>query len=208
MPARSLGAALLLVLVSLLITGCQALGSSDPTSAKIVLREKPASATATPAPTDQPAFAAKPILTTAPAPTATPAPSASAGSEYGAAPARTIAIGTPGDGWAFDPAAIEATTGEQIALTFTNNAAGPHNLVLISGDAEVAAEINTAGAYEGEASGYIPAHPSIIGHTAGLVAGGESRTITLAGLAAGSYSFICTVPGHFDLGMQGVLSVE
>lgn len=42
---------------------------------------------------------------------------------------------------------------------------------------------------------------------AGVTAGGESSTATIAALEAGEYQVICTVAGHYPL-MQGTLIVE
>jgi len=39
------------------------------------------------------------------------------------------------------------------------------------------------------------------------VAGGDSATLTI-NAAAGTYDFLCTIPGHADAGMVGVLTVE
>jgi azurin len=136
--------------------------------------------------------------TSTPAPTATPAPIA-----------HQVSIGTVGGEWEFAQRVLEVATGERIALTFKNSAKmTAHNLILVRGGDDIAAAVNTAGAAAGEATGYIPEDPRIIAHTAGLVAGGRSETITFTPPAAGTYTFICTVPGHFDLGMQGTLIVK
>jgi uncharacterized cupredoxin-like copper-binding protein len=39
------------------------------------------------------------------------------------------------------------------------------------------------------------------------LAGGESETLDLSGLAAGDYEVVCTIPGHADSGMTGTLTV-
>ncbi|HET7421207.1 MAG TPA: cupredoxin domain-containing protein [Candidatus Dormibacteraeota bacterium] len=43
--------------------------------------------------------------------------------------------------------------------------------------------------------------------TSELISAGDSTAFTVNNLAAGSYTFICTQPGHADLGMKGTLTV-
>ena len=38
--------------------------------------------------------------------------------------------------------------------------------------------------------------------------GGEQETVTFTAPAAGTYTFLCTVPGHYDTGMSGTLTVR
>jgi FtsP/CotA-like multicopper oxidase with cupredoxin domain len=40
------------------------------------------------------------------------------------------------------------------------------------------------------------------------VAPGESQVLDLSSLAAGTYSFVCTIPGHAESGMRGTLTVS
>src|SRR4029079_799732 len=111
--------------------------------------ERPLRARATAA---APTATAAPIATIAPAAasTATPPPAA-----------HTLSIGTVPNEWQFAPAEVTVATGEDIALTFTNNAKnGQHNWVLVRGGDDVAAQVYTLGADAGEAGGYIPTHPS------------------------------------------------
>jgi uncharacterized cupredoxin-like copper-binding protein len=37
---------------------------------------------------------------------------------------------------------------------------------------------------------------------------GKGKTSVSADLAAGTYTFICTVPGHAEAGMEGTLTVH
>jgi azurin len=182
-----------------LLAACLTPGAAQQTVVKAVARSKPldqmptlAPPTATPAPT------AIPVPTAIPAPTATPAPKG-----------KPVEIGTNGGEWQFDTVALELTAGEAIALTFHNGAkTTPHNWLLIGGDNYAAIEVNAAGMASGEAAGYIPDDPRIIARTAGLVKGGQSETVMFTAPAAGTYVYVCTFPGHFELGMQGVLTVK
>jgi plastocyanin len=196
--ARNMTAIALAALTLLIMLSACSLPHA-PTTAMANVVERPLRARATAA---APTATAAPIATIAPAaaeaPTATPPPAA-----------HTLSIGTVPNEWQFAPAEVTVAAGDDIALTFTNNAKnGKHNWVLVRGGDDVAAQVNTRGADAGEASGYIPTHPSIIAHTAGLIAGRASETMTFAALTPGAYTYLCTVPGHYDEGMRGVLTVK
>ena len=47
----------------------------------------------------------------------------------------------------------------------------------------------------------------IDGHTSKMVSPGKSTSITVDFKKAGSYPYMCTVPGHAALGMKGTLKV-
>ena len=53
---------------------------------------------------------------------------------------------------------------------------------------------------------YIPGGNETIAHTK-MIGGGESDTITFTAPEKGSYTYICTFPGHYGL-MKGVLIVS
>ncbi|HEU5102528.1 MAG TPA: plastocyanin/azurin family copper-binding protein [Roseiflexaceae bacterium] len=146
----------------------------------------------------------KPLPTAAPSPVPTAAPTATP-----ARAAQAVAIGTNVGLWEFDTTALEIAAGDDVALTFNNSAkTTQHNWVLVGGDDYAALEINMAGAQSGEAAGYIPDDTRIIASTAGLVGGGQSQSVTFSAPPAGTYVYLCTVPGHFELGMQGLLTVR
>ena len=156
--------------------------------------------------------------TTAPAaaPTAAPAAAPTAGAvrpaaALAAAPsepaARAIEIATLGSQWQFDRPALAATAGERIALTFANGSKERHNWVLVRGGDAAAARVSEAGAQAGVRSDYLPADRADIIAATGLVHGG-AVTITFTAPAAGSYTYLCTVPGHYETGMAGTLAVR
>jgi uncharacterized cupredoxin-like copper-binding protein len=99
----------------------------------------------------------------------------------------------------FDPATLSAATGSSVSVK--NGGAQQHNFVLVKPEDEnrIATE---AAAKNGDATG-------IAGVLAGgaPVAGGGSETVTLSA-PAGSYSFICTIPGHYQAGMKGTLTIQ
>ena len=92
-------------------------------------------------------------------------------------------------------------------VTFNNKSAGlQHNWVLVRGGDDVAAQVNTAG--QADPSDYVPNDdPNVIAATA-LINGGANGTAQVPALPAGSYTYICSFPGHYDAGMKGVLTVQ
>jgi azurin len=117
-------------------------------------------------------------------------------------------VSTAGEALQFAPAALNATAGQAVKVTFKNgSAAQKHNWVLVNGGDDVAAKVDEAGAGAGEAAGYIPTDPAIIGKTK-LVNGSETDTASFTAPAAGTYTFLCTFPGHYVAGMKGTLTVK
>ena len=99
----------------------------------------------------------------------------------------------------FDPATLSVGTGGSVNVK--NTGAQQHNFVVVKPEDEnrVATE---AAAKNGDATG-------ITGVLAGgaPVAGGASETVTISA-PAGGYSYICTIPGHYQAGMKGALTVQ
>ena len=117
-------------------------------------------------------------------------------------------ISTAGEALQFAPAALNGPAAGQIKVTFKNgSAAQKHNWVLVKGGDDVAQKVDDAGAAAGEAANYIPSDPNVIAHTK-LLNGGESDTASFASPGAGTYTFLCTFPGHFVAGMKGTFTVK
>ena len=117
-------------------------------------------------------------------------------------------ISTAGEALQFAPAALSATAGQPVKVTFKNgSAAQKHNWVLVKGGDAEAQKVDDAGAAAGEAAGYIPSDPNIIASVK-LLNGGESGSTSFTAPAAGSYIFLCTFPGHYVAGMKGTLTVK
>ena len=114
---------------------------------------------------------------------------------------------TPGETLAFQPAALTAKTGTAVKVTFKNGStAQQHNFVLVKGGDDVAKTVDDAGATAGADKGYIPTDPNIIAHS-NLTAAGGTGTADFTAPAPGTYTFLCTFPGHFVAGMKGTLTV-
>lgn len=123
----------------------------------------------------------------------------------GAAGAGPLAIGSDGENLAFDKTSVDAAAGD-IEIAFKNNsAAQQHNLVVVKGGDDVAAKVDEAGIAAGPPN-YVPeGDTNVAGHTA-MLNGGGSETIKV-NLPAGTYTYICTFPGHYPA-MKGVLNVK
>jgi azurin len=115
-------------------------------------------------------------------------------------------VSTAGEQLQFAPANLTAAPGD-VKVTFKNGSgAQKHNWVLVKGGDDVAQKVDEAGAAAGDAKGYIPDDPNIVAKTK-LVDGGASDTAS-GNLAAGTYTFLCTFPGHYAAGMKGTLTVK
>jgi len=148
-----------------------------------------------------------------PAATATtPPPTASATPSASAAPVKPVphvelALQSVANTMAYDKTALTVPTGAEVHLVLKNNstmATLPHNWVLVKPGTEASV---AAGALKyGERAGYINMTDNdMIEHTP-LAKPGETTELTFTAPAAGTYPYICTVPGHYML-MKGVLTV-
>lgn len=142
---------------------------------------------------------------------ATPAPaiaSASAKPTTG----RAVEI-TANDTMKFSVVEIQAKPGEALAVTLVNLGTMPkfsmgHNWVLLTADVDV-------NAFAGDAAmaaktDYVPASYKDKLIAASKLLGPKERDTVIfnAPAKAGRYPFLCSFPGHFQVGMKGELIVE
>ncbi len=111
----------------------------------------------------------------------------------------------------FNKTEIRVKAGQKVKLTLKHvgkmeKTVMGHNWALLTQDADVAA-VGQASALASETD-YIPAdmQDKFIVHTK-MLGGGESETIEFDAPAPGTYTFMCTFPGHYAL-MQGKFIVE
>ena len=103
----------------------------------------------------------------------------------------------------FDKKIIRVNSNQKVTLTLNHNGRFPassmgHNFVLIKSDVEVNEyALRAAGARNSE---YIPEGDNEIAYTK-MLGGGESDTITFDAPEPGTYIFICSFPGHYQLMM-------
>lgn len=129
------------------------------------------------------------------------------------AAARVIKM-TGTDAMKFSVAQITAKPGEELTIQLTSvstqdKAVMAHNFVLL-------AQGTDANGFAVAASVARPLHipkqekwkKAILAST-GLAGGGQTVTVTFKAPAApGTYTYLCTFPGHYNGGMKGVLTVK
>lgn len=84
-----------------------------------------------------------------------------------------------GTEFAFTPSTFTVKRGEPVTVTFMNNGTYPHNFTI---------------------SGLNVKTPTI--------QPGEKTSLTFTPMKTGTFTFVCTVPGHADKGMTGKITVE
>jgi uncharacterized cupredoxin-like copper-binding protein len=119
----------------------------------------------------------------------------------------TLNVSTDGENLAYSQTSLRASAGK-VTIAFNNSsAAQSHSLVIVNGGDDVAIQVNAAASEAGEAAGYMPADQSnFIAHT-NILAPGSRETIEF-NADAGTYTFICIFPGHYENGMKGTLIIN
>ena len=120
---------------------------------------------------------------------------------------------TADDTMKFSIVEIRAKAGERLSVTLVNKGTTPkfsmgHNWVLLTLAANFDAFLIAAA--EAATTDYVPAskRDEILAATK-LLGPGERDTATFAAPSApGKYPFLCSYPGHAQVGMRGVLIVE
>ena len=113
----------------------------------------------------------------------------------------------------YDKTEITAKPGETIRVVLKSAGTAPkaimgHNFVLLKAGVDVV-EFNKA-SFAARATDYVPTElkAQILAATA-LAGPGETVEVTVKVPAQpGRYTYLCTFPGHFALGMRGVLIVK
>ena len=143
--------------------------------------------------------------TTSASPTsATPAPPVHDG--------RAIEISV-NDQMKFDVTEIRAKAGERLSVTLVNKGTMPkfsmgHNWILLTAGANL--DTFVVAAAEAPATDYTPAarKADVLASTK-LLGPAERNTVTFdAPATPGKYPFLCSFPGHYQIGMKGVLIVN
>lgn len=117
-----------------------------------------------------------------PTTTTAPATTTQAAEKKPSASAQKLDVTSPADGGLkFEPAALTAKAGE-VTVTYKNPSAVPHNLAILGSDGKP------------------------LGNEMKIITNSEGTTT--ATVEAGTYKFICEVPGHEQGGMVGELTVS
>jgi azurin len=126
--------------------------------------------------------------------------------------ARTVEIQV-GDNMRFTPARIDARPGERIHVVLKDVGTMPktamaHNFVLLKKGADPKGFADKSAA--SRATDFIaPSVKDQVIASTKLVGPGETADVTFAvPEKAGEYTFICSFPGHFVVGMRGTLVVS
>jgi plastocyanin len=116
-------------------------------------------------------------------------------------------VAADGENLAFAPAALTAKAGAPASVVFKNSSsAQQHNFVLVNGGDDVAGTVDEEAIAAG-APDYVPAGSADVIAATKIVAPGGTETINFTAPAAGTYTYICTFPGHYAAGMKGTLTV-
>jgi uncharacterized cupredoxin-like copper-binding protein len=167
------------------------------------------------APTAAPA-AAQPTAASAAAPAAGGAaaiPTEPLGPALATGTGEALSEGSNGEQLAFENTSLTVPNG-LVTLTFKNNSSAvQHNWVLVDGGDDVATTVDAA-ATKASSAARNPAAAVPPADTPGLLVAtqqlnpGEEVTVTFETPGPGTYTFLCTFPGHYLAGMKGTLTVE
>jgi azurin len=155
------------------------------------------------------------LLALTPGPQAPPADKAPAAKTPAAAAAkagRTVEL-TGKDDMKFSLATITAKPGESLHIVLKNVGTVPkiamaHNFVALAGGADVNAFVQ-AGMMARETDFIPPAMKAQVLGSTKLAGPGETVEVTFKAPAkAGTYTYLCSFPGHFAAGMKGELVVK
>lgn len=138
----------------------------------------------------------------APAASGQPAASGAPGGAAGDAGGASVAS-DPAGALAYQQKTLQAQAGQAFAVNFNNPAPLPHNWVLVQ-----------PGQEDAVAAAATPNQGNVPPGTTGVIAAGAvqqtggAEPIQVPALQPGTYSYICTVPGHYQAGMKGTLTVQ
>ena len=146
---------------------------------------------------------------------ATPAakPAAPAAKPAAAATTGRVIELTANEQMKFDKTTIAAKPGEKIIIRLKAVGTAPklamaHNFILLKAAAKADTFANEA-IMAGPAANYLPAsRKADVIVSSKLIGGGETVDVPFTAPAAGSYTYLCSFPGHFATGMKGTLVVK
>lgn len=129
-----------------------------------------------------------------------------------AGPAREIVI-QANDQMQFDITEFTVESGERVRLVLKNIGTMPkfsmgHNVVILQQN--VNSDTFADRAMNAPATDYIPPNSEnqVLAHTK-LLGGGEEDSITFTvPRKKGDYVYICSFPGHYQIGMKGIMKVQ
>lgn len=108
------------------------------------------------------------------------------------------------DNFTYEPASITVPVSQPVSLTIKNEGGLEHDFVIEKISIKDMA-LEQASAIDSGHNGHDMTTTSYDLHLATL--GGKTSAITFTPVSAGTYEFFCTVKGHKEAGMTGVLIV-
>jgi azurin len=112
----------------------------------------------------------------------------------------------------FNITSIDLKAGEEVKIVMTNAGTMPkqamaHDLVILKPGSDAAAFATAAAptAMKGEVPESLQSQ--IVAHTK-MLGPKESETLTLKLTTPGIYPYLCTFPGHYQVGMHGTITVK
>lgn len=124
---------------------------------------------------------------------------------------REVTIHPRGNRMEFEETEFTVQAGETVRLVFNNTAEAPsmvHNVLILNTDDDAVVErVGMAGQSAGSGAQYVPDDSAVLAHT-DVAQPGETVEVTFtAPDEPGSYTYVCTYPGHWAM-MQGIMRVE
>jgi len=120
---------------------------------------------------------------------------------------------TGNDQMKFDVMEIKAKPRQKVTVTLKNVGTMPkmsmgHNFVLLASDMDPAKFVEAGTPHMGKEYIAPELADKVIAHTK-LLGPGESDTVSFAAPEKpGTYTYICSFPGHYAIGMKGTLTVQ
>jgi uncharacterized cupredoxin-like copper-binding protein len=118
----------------------------------------------------------------------------------GCQPAAVTEITVTASDIVYDVERIEIAANQPVRLVLENNGALEHDFVISEIHANGVEEHSSGHDTHGEESVDADLHVS--------VAAGQSSTLDFTALEPGEYEYFCSVPGHKEAGMAGILIVK
>lgn len=126
---------------------------------------------------------------------------------WGNGPDQTIELGTQ-PGLEYDLDEIEVVAGSRVALIFNNNDTMQHNVVIVEeGTADDVGNAAMNLGLSGEEMDYVPDMDEVLFYTSLLQPGSAETIYFTAPDTPGTYTYVCTFPGHHFV-MRGTLVVN
>jgi azurin len=147
-----------------------------------------------------------------PAPDSGPKGSDEAAGQADAPVSREITL-TANDQMKYNVESFSVQAGETVRLTLKNIGKMPkfsmgHNVVILTQGTDSLAFVEAAA--NSAVTDYVPtgSEKKVIAHTRLLGGGEEDSIVFTAPRKTGDYPFVCSFPGHYQVGMKGTMKVQ